>query len=55
MNPTAIIAEITSQIERLHQTAPNEAALFISDMSNAGSDLRELLMIRESLDEIVGF
>lgn len=50
----AVIKEIQGQIEALRSAgADSDATLFESDLFVAGDDLRELLMIREGLDECI--
>jgi hypothetical protein len=51
LTAAAVIEEIKGQIEALRSAgAQGEATLFDSDLFVAGDDLRELLMLRESLD-----
>ena len=54
MDTTTLIAEINAQITELRKVSPDEADLFASDLAFAGDDVRELLMVRESLDCIIG-
>ena len=52
LSPAAVIEEIKGQIEALRSAgADSEATLFESDLFVVGNDLRELLMLRENLDE----
>lgn len=54
MDTTVLIAEISGQIAELRKAFPQQADLFATDLDLAGDDLRELLMVREELDCIVG-
>ena len=53
MNTTALITEVTAQIAELRRLSPEEADLFSQDLVSAGNDLLALLMLRESLDDIL--
>ena len=53
MSTTTLITEVTAQIAELRRLSPEEADLFSQDLVSAGNDLRELLMLRESLDDIL--
>ncbi len=47
----SVTAEISELIEVLRCLGDSDATLFESDLWVAGDDLRELLMLRESLEE----